>query len=336
LSNTFGEIKIRLMKKVLVTGSAGFIGSHLCEHLLEQGYHVVGIDNFDPFYKKEYKIYNHNVNLGHERYTFFEVDLKNKDLLPPAFSDVGVVIHLAGKAGVRPSIEDPQSYIDNNISVTQNILDVMNEAGIKKMLFASSSSVYGNNPNTPWTETLDVNNPISPYAFTKKACELLNHTYHHLYDIDILNMRFFTVFGPRQRPDLAIHKFIKMMFRGETIPMFGDGSTSRDYTFVKDTVAGITGALEYIIENDNVFDTVNLGHHHPVKLIDLINAIGEATGKTPVIERKPMQPGDVNITYADIEKAKQMFGYDPKTPLGEGLKAFVDWFRDNPEILKID
>ncbi|NPA36603.1 MAG: NAD-dependent epimerase/dehydratase family protein [Chlorobi bacterium] len=324
------------MKKILVTGSAGFIGSHLCEHLISQGYDVVGIDNFDPFYRKEYKIHNHNVNLGKDNYTFFEVDLKKKDLLVPAFTDVGVVIHLAGKAGVRPSIEDPGAYIDNNIIVTQNILDVMKENGIKKMLFASSSSVYGNNPDTPWSEELDVNNPISPYAFTKKACELQNHTYHHLYGMDILNLRFFTVFGPRQRPDLAIHKFIKMMFRGEPIPMFGDGSTSRDYTYVKDTVSGITGALEYIIENDNVFDVVNLGHNHPVKLIDLINAIGKATGKTPVIERKPMQPGDVNVTYADIKKAKLMFGYNPRTPLEEGLSRFVEWFRENPGMLKLD
>jgi len=324
------------MQNILVTGSAGFIGSHLCEALLEKGYRVTGIDNFDPFYNKEYKIYNHNVNLGHPGYTFFEVDLKKKDLLEPAFDSVDVVIHLAGKAGVRPSIEDPQSYIDNNITVTENVLEVMRKRDIRKLLFASSSSVYGNNPNTPWSESLDVNNPISPYAFTKKACELLNHTHHHLYGLDILNLRFFTVFGPRQRPDLAIHKFIKMMFRGEAIPMFGDGSTSRDYTYVKDTIAGITGALNYITENNNVFDTVNLGHHHPVKLTDLINAIGKATGKTPLIEKKPMQPGDVNTTYADIEKARKMFGYNPATSLEEGLARFVDWFRENPEMLELD
>ncbi len=323
------------MTKILVTGSAGFIGSHLCEALLENNYSVVGIDNFDPFYKKEFKLYNLEVNQQHPNFTFHEADLKNKDAITQAFKDVDVVIHLAGKAGVRPSIEDPQSYIDNNISVTQNVLDVMHEKEITKLLFASSSSVYGNNPNTPWSENLDVNNPISPYAFTKKACELLNHTYHHLYNIDILNLRFFTVFGPRQRPDLAIHKFIKMMFRGETIPMFGDGSTSRDYTYVKDTVAGIIGAMNYILKNSNVYDTVNLGHHHPVKLPELISAIGKATGKTPIIEKKPMQPGDVNITYADIKKAQDMFGYNPKTTLEEGLKNFVEWFEQNPEMLKL-
>ncbi len=323
------------MTKILVTGSAGFIGSHLCEALLEKGYSVIGIDNFDPFYKKEYKLHNLGVNQGDDNFTFFEADLRKKDKMEPAFNDVDVVIHLAGKAGVRPSIEDPQSYIDNNISVTENVLSVMQKKGIKKLLFASSSSVYGNNPNTPWSETLDVNNPISPYAFTKKACELLNHTYHHLYSIDILNLRFFTVFGPRQRPDLAIHKFIKMMYREEIIPIFGDGSTSRDYTFVKDTVAGIIGAMDYIVKNDNVFDIVNLGHHHPVKLIDLITAIGKATGKKPRIQQKPMQPGDVNITYADIEKARTMFGYDPKATLDEGLKSFVEWFEENPEMLDL-
>ncbi len=323
------------MTKILVTGSAGFIGSHLCEALLEKGYSVIGVDNFDPFYKKEYKLHNLGVNQGHENFSFLEADLKKKGLISPAFDNVDVVIHLAGKAGVRPSIEDPQSYIDNNISVTENVLAIMQQKGIKKLLFASSSSVYGNNPNTPWRETLDINNPISPYAFTKKSCELLNHTYHHLYNIDILNLRFFTVFGPRQRPDLAIHKFIKMMYREETIPMFGDGSTSRDYTFVKDTVAGIIGAMDYIIKNDDVFDVVNLGHHHPVKLTNLIKAIGKATGKKPLIEQKPMQPGDVNITYADIEKARSMFGYDPKTPLEEGLRSFVEWFKENPDMLKL-
>ncbi len=323
------------MKKVLVTGSAGFIGSHLCEALLIKGYSVIGIDNFDPFYKKEYKLYNLGVNQEHENFTFFEVDLKKKNMIESAFEEVDVVIHLAGKAGVRPSIEDPQSYIDNNISATENVLAVMQKKEIRKLLFASSSSVYGNNPNTPWSETLDVNNPISPYAFTKKACELLNHTYHHLYNIDILNMRFFTVFGPRQRPDLAIHKFIKMMYRGEIIPMFGDGSTSRDYTYVKDTVAGILGALHYITENNGVFDVVNLGHHHPVKLIDLINAIGKATGVIPKIEKKPMQPGDVDITYANIEKARRLFGYEPKTLLEDGLNDFVDWFEENPDMLEL-
>jgi len=323
------------MTKVLVTGSAGFIGSHLCEALLKQGYSVTGIDNFDPFYKKEYKLHNLKVNQGHENFTFHEVDLKSKEMIEPAFDGVDVVIHLAGKAGVRPSIEDPQSYIENNISVTENVLSVMHKRGIKKLLFASSSSVYGNNPNTPWSETLDVNNPISPYAFTKKACELLNHSFHHLYNIDILNLRFFTVFGPRQRPDLAIHKFIKMMYNEEPIPMFGDGSTSRDYTYVKDTVAGIIGAMDFILTNENVFDIVNLGHRHPVKLIDLINAIVKATGKTPKIEQMPMQPGDVNITYADIKKAQTMFGYNPKTPLEEGLNDFVDWFKQNPEMLKL-
>ncbi|TAJ12960.1 NAD-dependent epimerase/dehydratase family protein [Marinilabiliaceae bacterium JC017] len=322
------------MRKTLVTGCAGFIGSHLCEALLDKGFEVTGIDNFDPFYDKSYKLSNLITARKNSHFVFYEEDLLNYDRIASIFKGHDVVIHLAGKAGVRPSILDPQAYIDNNISATRNVLDAMREAGIFKLLFASSSSIYGNNPHTPWHESLDVNNPISPYAFSKKGCELLNHTYHHLYGIDILNLRFFTVFGPRQRPDLAIHKFFKKFYRDEPISMYGDGDSARDYTFVSDTVQGILGALDYVLYKENVFDVVNLGHHHPVKLIDLINAIGEVVGKKPRIDQLPMQPGDVDITYADISRAKELFDYHPVVTLKEGLQAFEKWFFSNPDFLK--
>ena len=234
---------------------------------------------------------------------------------------------MAGKAGVRPSIEDPQGYIRSNIVATQNILDMMKKKGIKKLAFASSSSVYGNTKETPFHEEQEVSNPISPYAFTKKACELINYTYHSLHGLDIINMRFFTVFGPRQRPDLAIHKFTKLILNGAEIPMFGDGSTSRDYTYYEDTVAGIVGAINYLSEHENVYETVNLGNNKPVKLTDMISSIEKAAEVKAKIKQLPMQPGDVDITFANISKAKSLFGYDPKYSFEDGVKNFVDWFK---------
>jgi len=315
------------MQNIVVTGCAGFIGSHLCEELLKLKYHIIGIDNFDPFYPKEIKESNLHHLLGNSYFTFIETDLADIQNCINHINQAEVVIHLAGKAGVRPSIEHPDLYIDNNITATKNVLEAMRKNSITKMLFASSSSVYGNNPKTPWSESLNVDNPISPYAFSKKSCELLNHTYHHLYNLDILNLRFFTVFGPRQRPDLAIHKFVKLIENNQEITMYGDGNTSRDYTYVKDTCGGIIKALEYITDNENVFDTLNLGHHHPVKLKDLITMIGDATGITPKIKQLPMQPGDVDITYADISKAQNLLGYCPKTEMKDGLSEFVKWYR---------
>ncbi len=313
-----------IMTKIVVTGCAGFIASHLCEKLLALNYQVIGIDNFDPYYDRKIKESNLNEFINHPNMTFYEMDLKAKGA-KTLFKGASVVIHLAGKAGVRPSIEDPQKYIDDNITATLSVLDAMVEHNIKKLLFASSSSIYGNNPNTPWSESLSVDNPISPYAFTKKACELLNHSYHHLYKLDILNLRFFTVYGPRQRPDLAIHKFIKLIASGKEIPMFGDGSTSRDYTFVLDTVDGILGALKYITQNENIYDIVNLGNNTPVPLHYLIKKIGEALNILPKTKQMPMQPGDVDTTFADISKAQELFNYQPKTTLEEGLKQFVNW-----------
>lgn len=313
-------------QEILVTGAAGFIGSHLCESLLAQGHTVYGIDNFDPFYDRRIKEKNLESFRNHERFGFFEVDLTHAEKLQriPSFD---MVVHLAGKAGVRPSIDAPQDYIDANITATLNVLELCRAKSCTKMAFASSSSIYGNSKHIPFVEEGVEYEPISPYAFSKRSCELMNYTYHHLYEIDILNLRFFTVYGPRQRPDLAIHKFTRLLCQGEAIPMFGDGSTARDYTFVADTVAGINGAMNFLRENVGVFETVNLGNNQPVKLTDLIASIGEALGIEPKIDQQPMQPGDVDITYASIEKAIGLFGYQPKTKMEDGLREFVEWFR---------
>jgi nucleoside-diphosphate-sugar epimerase len=317
------------MAHILVTGSAGFIGSHLSEKLIEQGNKVIGIDNFDPFYDKSIKLRNLGNLKKSPDFTFLELDLAEYNELKKGVENqqVDLIIHLAGKAGVRPSIEDPQGYIRANIIATQNILNLMKERDILKMAFASSSSVYGNTKETPFHEEQDVSNPISPYAFTKKACELINYTYHHLYGLDIINLRFFTVFGPRQRPDLAIHKFTKLILNGEPIPMFGDGSTARDYTYYEDTIAGIIAAADYLFSNKKVYEIVNLGNNQPVKLRDMISSIGEVCGAIPIIKQLPMQPGDVDITFANIDKAKKMLGYNPQYSFRKGIENFVKWYR---------
>ncbi|MEM9024002.1 MAG: GDP-mannose 4,6-dehydratase, partial [Bacteroidota bacterium] len=227
----------------------------------------------------------------------------------------------------RPSIQAPEAYIDTNIHGTNNILEWMRRQQMTKLLFASSSSVYGNQAAIPFREDATMDEPISPYAFTKRACELATHTYHHLYGFDVINARFFTVYGPRQRPDLAIHKFVKLISSGQSIQMFGDGSTARDYTFVADTIDGVMKAAAYLLENNPVYTTVNLGNHTPVKLKALIEGIGEALGIAPQVEQLPMQDGDVDITYADITRAQELFGYDPKTNIRDGLSRFVAWFR---------
>jgi UDP-glucuronate 4-epimerase len=315
------------MKNILVTGCAGFIGSHLSEKLLAEGYRVTGIDNFDPFYDVEIKRRNLSAFLDHPNFEFIETDLADKTEMESVFpSEIDLIVHLAGKAGVRPSIDDPPAYIRANIIATQNILDAMKIHGIRKMAFASSSSVYGNCKQIPFSETIDVSNPISPYASTKKACELINYTYHHQYSLDIVNMRFFTVFGPRQRPDLAIHKFTRLIRSGKPIPMFGDGSTARDYTYIDDTLQGIMGTINFLFKNKGVYEIVNLGNNKPVLLRDMIAVIYEVTGEKPNVIPMPMQPGDVDITFADISKAQRLFGYQPTFDFKEGVKRFVEWY----------
>ena len=315
------------MQRLLITGAAGFIGSNLSEFFLESGYHVTGIDNFDTFYDRKIKEENISNCLSHPNFLFHETDITDSDQLKKVSSKIDVVIHIAAKAGVLPSIKNPMAYISNNIIGTQYLLEWMRANEIKKMLFASSSSIYGNNIKVPFSESDVVDNPISPYAFTKKSCELLNHSYHHLFGFDIINLRFFTVYGPRQRPDLAIHKFVKLISENQPVPMYGDGSSARDYTYITDTISGINGALNYLQNNKNIFEIVNLGNHRPVKLSDLIFTIYELMGVAPNVKHLPMQPGDVDVTFADISKAEKLFGYSPETKLKEGLAKFINWYQ---------
>jgi nucleoside-diphosphate-sugar epimerase len=311
--------------KILITGCAGFIGSSLTEKLLEKQYEIVGIDNFDSFYSKSIKLRNIEKSLSNNNFKFIECDITNKTSLDN-INNIDIVIHLAAKAGVLPSINDPEGYINTNIVGTNNVLDFMKNKGVKKMLFASSSSIYGNSKEIPFSETNTPDKMISHYAFTKRSCELLNHVYHHLYNIDIVNLRFFTVYGPRQRPDLAIHKFVKLIDEGKPITMYGDGSTSRDYTYIEDTVSGIIKAMQYISTNEHVFETANLGNNKPIKLKDLVEILYEEMNVPQQIEYKPMQPGDVDITYADISYAQKLFNYEPNVDFRQGIKNFIKWY----------
>lgn len=311
-----------MKKRILVTGAAGFIGSNLIRSLLQDGgYSVVGLDNFDAFYSREAKENNLRSFDADSNFRFYEGDIRRKEDLD-ALDEIDVIVHLAAKAGVRPSIKDPILYQDVNVAGTQNLLEFARRRGIKQFVFASSSSVYGINEHVPWSEE-DKLMPISPYASTKLSCEMLGHVYSHLYGIRFLALRFFTVYGPGQRPDLAIHKFFKSIINGQPIPVFGDGSTSRDYTFVGDTVKGIESAIRYEASD---FEIINLGNHKTVTLSQLIKAIEDTCGKQAVIDRQPEQPGDVPQTYADISRAKKLLHYNPGTDLKTGLNEFYDWF----------
>ncbi len=317
------------MKKVLVTGCAGFIGSHTCEKLVSMGYQVVGIDNFDDFYPRSMKEGNIAGLLASGSFDFHEGNICDPDDLNKLATDVDLVIHLAAKAGVRPSTSDPDAFIENNINGTRQLLKWMHKNNIRKFVFGSSSSVYGNNKKVPFSETDNVDFPISPYAFTKKSCELLNYTYHYLCDMDIVNLRFFTVYGPRQRPDLAIRKFIRLIKSDEPLPVFGDGSTSRDYTYVEDIVDGIIRAVNYVIEGTKVYEIINIGNSTPIKLSELLALLYEIFNKEPNLNYLPMQDGDVNKTYADISKAKDILGYEPSTTFKDGLQKFCAWLEQN-------
>tara|TARA_B110000503_G_C7115526_1_gene400177 strand:- start:751 stop:1716 length:966 start_codon:yes stop_codon:yes gene_type:complete len=315
--------------KVLLTGCAGFIGSHTCEKLLSKGFSVIGIDNFSTFYDRGIKEKNLDAFRNHPNFTFKELDIRNFSSLKDNLKEeVAIVVHLAAKAGVRPSILNPSDYIDVNIKGTQNLLQWMLDHHCKKLFFASSSSVYGNNKNGQAVKEGDFDlQPISPYAFTKRSGELMNYTYHHLYDFDIINARFFTVYGPRQRPDLAIHKFVDLISRNQPIHMFGDGSSARDYTFIEDTVNGIISGVDYLLENENVIETINLGNQTPVPLLTLIKTIYAQLGKEENIIQEGMQEGDVNLTYANIEKAQKLLGYTPAVKFEDGIARFVEWYR---------
>lgn len=316
-----------IKKRILLTGAAGFIGSNLTRSLLESGqYRVIGLDNFDNFYPRKQKEKNIEPFIAHPDFTFVEADIRDMTSLA-ALEDIDVIIHLAAKAGVRPSIQDPVLYQDVNVGGTQNLLEFSRQRGIRQFIFASSSSVYGINKNVPWHEEEKLM-PISPYASTKLSCEMLGHVYHHLYGIRFLALRFFTVYGPAQRPDLAIHKFFKSILNGQPIPVFGDGSTSRDYTFVEDTVKGIEAAINY---DWTGFEIINLGNNRTVTLSELITEIEKICGKTAIIDRQPEQPGDVPHTFADISKAEKLLNYKPETNLQTGLLRFYEWYLKNQQ-----
>lgn len=314
---------------ILVTGAAGFIGSHLCERLVDAGHSVCGLDNFDPFYARSVKESNVAALSSCGDFSLVEADIRDADAVRRCLAGnlCEVIVHLAARAGVRPSIADPVGYEDVNINGTMVMLEAARQFGIKKFIMASSSSVYGNNEKVPFAETDNVDFPISPYAATKKACELVCHTYSHLFDINISCLRFFTVYGPRQRPDLAIHKFVRMIEAGQAIPVFGDGSMSRDFTYIDDVVLGVTAAIEHC----EGYEIYNLGESQPIRLDQLIIEIEKVLGKKANIDRQPTQPGDVEQTFADISKAKRELGYNPRTLLPDGLRMFVDWFRDQAD-----
>jgi len=312
--------------KVLITGAAGFIGSHLSERLLGKGVTVVGVDNFDNFYDPQVKRDNIAVSMENERFRLIEADIRDSDAMDKAVGDgIDAIVHLAACAGVRPSIAQPVLYADVNINGTMVLLEAAKEYDVRKFVFASSSSVYGNNEKVPFSEADNVDFPISPYAATKKACELICHTYHHLYDIAMTCLRFFTVYGPRQRPDLAIHKFARLIEAGKPIPVYGDGSMMRDFTYIDDIIDGVTAS----IEKCRGYNIYNLGESRPISVNELIAELEKALGKKAIKEYQPPQPGDVERTYADVARAVAKLGYDPKTAIEDGLAEFVTWLRRN-------
>jgi len=315
------------MKNFLVTGGAGFIGSHLVDRLLATDVaNVTVVDDFNDFYDPSIKHNNIQDHLKDSRYTIHEIDIRDRAKLEKVFtaSNFDCVVHLAARAGVRPSLSEPQLYTETNINATLNLLELARQHKLKQFVFGSSSSVYGINAKVPFSEDDPIRQPISPYAATKGAGELLCHTYSHLYGLRCVCLRFFTVYGPRQRPDLAIHKFAKLISTGKPIPVFGDGTTRRDYTYVDDIVDGVMAAINYDKTNYEVF---NLGESRTVELNELISLLERELDTHAIIDRQPPQPGDVPQTYADISKARALLGYDPKTQIEEGLHRFVEWFR---------
>ncbi|MFT5198753.1 MAG: UDP-glucuronate 4-epimerase [Planctomycetota bacterium] len=309
--------------KVLVTGGAGFIGSHLCEALLARGDEVTVLDNFNDFYDPEIKRGNAALLTGAR---IVEGDIRDEKLVNQLFEEgrFDAVVHLAAMAGVRPSLKDPLLYQDVNLRGTMVLLEATRSRPGTRFVFASSSSVYGGNTKVPFHEDDPVLTPISPYAATKRSCELLAYTHHHLFGIPTTGLRFFTVYGPRQRPEMAIHKFVRLVLNGEPIPFFGDGSTRRDYTYVSDIVDGVVRS----IDRCEGFEIYNLGESETTSLAELVKSIGEACGREPIIDRQPMQPGDVTITFADVSKAKAKLDYKPEVPVSLGLGRFVQWYRD--------
>ena len=337
----------------LVTGGSGFIGSHLVEQLLKNGHSVINIDNFDDFYHYKIKIKNtlesvhkifeftfHDKELDIQKlifetskknYQLYYQDIRDEEGLEKIFSQhkIDAVIHLAALAGVRPSIEKPLDYEAVNIKGTMNLWEICKKFKINKFINASSSSVYGNNEKIPFAENDNVDKPISPYAATKKCTEILGHVYHHLYKIDMIHLRFFTVYGPRQRPDLAIHKFADFIQNNKEIPFYGDGSTARDYTYIDDIIDGITKSIQFLEKNTRVYEIINLGENEVITLDEMLSGIEQNLEKMAKKNQLPLQPGDVQKTNADISKARTLLGYHPTTHFQNGIKKFVEWFLKN-------
>ena len=319
-----------MTERVLVTGAAGFIGSHTVEALLARGHVVTGVDNFDPFYAEAIKRGNLGASLENPRFSLAESDIRDARAMAGVFAVArpDVIVHLAARAGVRPSIADPVLYADVNVTGTAVLLEAAKQAGVRRVVFASSSSVYGNAESVPFKESDPAPLPVSPYAATKRAGELLCETYAALErEMRVISLRFFTVYGPRQRPDLAIHKFTRLISDGEPIPFFGDGTFSRDYTYVTDTLQGVLGAVDRTATMRPGHEIYNLGESATTTLSELVRLIEEAVGKQAVLQRLPEQPGDVRRTFADVTRAREALGYAPRISIEEGVPMFVDWFR---------
>ena len=318
---------------VLVTGGAGFIGSHVCERLVERGDSIVIVDSFDPFYPPETKRSNiSRLIAGGAK--LVEADIADPAGLDAALgeTDIDAIVHLAARAGVRPSLEKPLNYARTNVEGTLVLLELARARKIRPFVFGSSSSVYGDSTPVPFSESEPASDPISPYAATKRAGELLCRSHAHLFGLSVMCLRLFTVYGPRQRPDLAIHKFTRLMSEGRPIPFFGDGKTERDYTYIADIVQGIERALDWAIASEpGAYEIVNLGESETTSLASLVELISNTLGVTPVLDRQPAQPGDVQRTFASIEKARSLLGYDPKTPMEAGVREFVEWYRAQPQ-----
>lgn len=318
-----------LHERILVTGAAGFIGSHLVERLLALGATVVGVDNFDPFYPPEQKRANLARALCDPAFRLLEFDCADPQAMAHATAGerFDAIVHLAAKAGVRPSLKDPTGYLRANVVATQCVLDTALRRGITRVVFGSSSSVYGNSSRVPFAEDDPADRPVSPYAATKRSAELLCATYNHLYGIGTIALRFFTVYGPRQRPDLAIRKFASLMLRRAEVPLYGDGTTERDYTWIEDIIDGVVAAIERTRRVPGRFEVVNLGGNRTTSLARLVELLSESLGVEPQIVRLPLQPGDVIRTFADVGRAHELLGYAPRTPIEEGIPRFVEWLR---------
>ncbi len=327
LIRAFVDKRDLIVKKILVTGGAGFIGSHLVDRLLAEGvWQVTVIDDFNDFYSPDIKRANVAGHLEQSNYKLIEADIRDARRLASIFDETtfDCIVHLAARAGVRPSLAEPELYVETNINGTTNLLELARKHGIKQFVFGSSSSVYGINTKVPFAEEDRIHQPISPYAATKAAGELLCHTYSHLYDIRTVCLRFFTVYGARQRPDLAIHKFSKLITEGKPIQVFGDGSSRRDYTYIDDIIQGVRAAIDY---DDSIHEVFNLGESQTVTLSELISLIEKNLDMNAIIDRQPWQPGDVPATFADITKSRDMLGYDPTTKIQDGIPKFIEWFR---------